>query len=274
MLKKLLLIIFVICLIWQPLPNNVFAASQTSIFAKVEKNGVFFYNSPINDDAYKLFEIPCTYFVELLGNADDQENLFYSAKYIDVIGYVKKNEISPVQGEPIAPFASNINFRVFAPSGLDLKSTPSSDSPFNRIINVPYLSTDLVFYGTLTGDQMIPEKSCVWYYCKYLSGTSTYYGFLYSDLCDKLVSISPNTETLPYFEGELFLPPENENLGATAPPTISQPLKILLVIIISLPCLFVIYLIFKPTRLVVDNGEKNTKKIKHLKRRDYYELED
>ena len=41
----------------------------------------------------------------------------------------------------------------------------------------------------------------------------------------------------------------------------------------SLILTFVIYLIFIPTRLVVDNGEKYTKKIKPLKRRDYSELE-
>lgn len=254
-------------------PTSVFAAAPQTVFAKVYNSNIFFYNSPINDDAYKLFEIPKTYYVELLANADDTDDVFFAARYIDVLGYVKKSDVQPVQGTPLQPFASNVNFRVFAPSGLDLKSTPLSNSPFNRIVNVPYLCTNLIFYGTLEGDQMIPEKSCTWFYCKYISGTSTYQGFLYSDLCDKLTPIPENTEILQPFEGELF----QKTPPLTAPsdaPHLSPTLKVLLIIFISIPCLFIVYLIFKPTHLVADNGQKSKKKIHKIRRSDYYELED
>ena len=274
MIKKIIILIFCFTICFLNFPTKVWAIAQSTIFAKVEKSGVFFYNSPIDDVAYKIFEIPTTYFVELLGKAEDSENLFYTARYIDVYGYIKKADVTPVQSTPIKPFADGINFRVFSPNGLDLKSTPTNDTPFNRIVNVPYLCTDLVFYGTLSGGQMIPDKSSTWYYCKYITSGTSYYGFLYSDLCDKLPTIAPNTENLPLYEGELFVsPPPTSSVNPTTP-SLSGGLKIVLALAIGLPCFLVVYFIFKPTRLAIDNGEKHKKKIKRIKRSDFYELED
>ena len=261
----------VCCLFWET-PCAVFA--QNTVFARIEKTGVFFYNSPVDDVGYQVFELPTTYFVELLGKAEDADDLFYSARYLDVCGYVKKADVAPVKGVPQTPFASNLSFRVFALSGLDLKSTPNGDSPFNRIINVPYLCTDLVFYGRCQGQQLIPDKSDVWYYCKYISGDSSYFGFLYSEFCDNLSTIVPNTEILPVFEGELFAKPTINQTTQNNSPAISNELKIFVIIAISLPCIFIVYLLFKPTKLVADDGKKPNKKIRRLKRSEFYELDD
>ena len=259
------------CWLWA-LPSAVYA--QTTVFARIEKAGVFFFNSPIDEAAYHVFELPTTYFVELLGKAEDADDLFYSARYLDVCGYVKKTDVAPVQGTPTTPFASEISFRVFALSGLDLKSTPSGDSPFNRIVNVPYLCTNLVFYGKCHGQQLVPEKSDVWYYCKYISGDSTYFGFLYSEFCDNLSQIPTNTEILPAYQGELFVkPPINQTTQSTAP-QISDGLKIFVIIAISMPCIFIVYLLFKPTKLVENVDKKPNKKIRRLKRSEFYELDD
>ena len=253
-------------------PNKVFATSP--VYAKIETSGVFLYNSPINEETFKAFEIPATYFVELLADALDEKGLFYSARYIDVFGYVKKSEVTAVEGTPTTPFATNTSFRIFSPSGLDLKSSPSNETPFNRIVNVPYLCTDLVFYGQITGDEMIPGKSTTWYYCKYLCGTSVYYGYLYSDLCDKLSTIPQNAEILPKFEGELFAPVLEPEAPSSSLSALNIEVKLLVIIAICLPCLALIYLIFKPTKLVADNGTEKTKKIKRLKKSEFYELED
>lgn len=250
------------------------AHAQNTVFARIEKTGVFLYNSPVDDIAYKVFEIPKSYFVELLGKAEDADNLFYSARYLDVCGYVKKSDVVPVQGTPITPFADNISFRVFALAGLDLKSTPSGDSPFNRIVNVPYLSTNLVYYGTCPGQQLIPEKSNLWFYCKYINGNNTYFGFLYSEFCDKLSPIPTNTEILPVFVGELFAPPKTEQTSQHTAPNISTELKIFVIIAISLPCIFIVYLLFKPTKLAESNQAKPRKKISRIKRSEFYELDD
>lgn len=266
----LAILLYIIPFCW---PCTAVFANQT-VFARVQSAGVFLYNNPIDEDQYKVFEIPTTYFVELLGHASDEEGLFYSARYMDVCGYVKKSLVAPVQGAPIKPFADEISFRVFALSGLDLKSTPQSDTPFNRIVSVPYLCNDLVFYGFCQGEQMIPEKSSVWYYCKYISSGGSYYGYLYSEFCDKLSLVSANTETLPAFEGPLFVQPDNVQNTGSASPAISNELKIFVIVAICLPCVFIVYLLFKPSKLVEDDGKKSKKKIKRIKRSEFYELED
>lgn len=275
--KKIFFLIFFILLFNINIPfflyQNV-ALAEGQVFAKVEKSGVFLYNSPIDDPMYQVFEIPATYFVELLANAQDEEDKFYSARYIDIFGYIKKNDVLPVQGTPSNPFAAGASFRIFSPSGLDLKSTPSNETPFNRIVNVPYLCTDLVYYGQIQGEEMIPDKSTTWYYCKYISGTSIYYGYLYSDLCDKLSTIPQNAEILPNFEGELFVKPPVTESASSPLSTLGTEVKLLAICAICLPCLVLIYLLFKPTKLVADNGNSGKKKIKRLRKSEFYELED
>lgn len=271
--KIFFLIFFIILLPFYFLPSNTVFA-QSPIYAKIEKSGVFLYNSPIDNSANKAFEIPPTYFVELLSNAQDENDEFFSVRYIDVFGYVKKSDVVAVDGTPQTPFATDISFRIFSPSGLDLKSSPSNETPFNRIVNVPYLCTDLVYYGKIEGEEMIPGKSTTWYYCKYISGTSTYFGYLYSDLCDKLSTIPQNTEILPNFEGELFAKPVEIESLSTPLSSLGTELKLLAIFAICLPCLVLIYLIFKPTKLVAENGNTGKKKIKRLKKSEFYELED
>ena len=252
--------------------TQVYAEEETH-FAKITKNDVYLYSAPLNIETNKVFEIPRSYFVELINDANDDEDLFYAARYIDVYGYIKKSEVSVVLGSPNTPFANNISFRVFSPSGLDLKSSPNDLTPFNRIINIPYLSTNLVYYGKCNGEQMIPQKSSIWYYCKYIENGNNYFGYLYSDLCDMLTPIAPNEENPPVYEGEIFVTPEIEEVGASSI-TLSNEIKIIIVICASIPCFIVIYLLFKPTKIIADNGRFKKKKISKLKASEYYELED
>lgn len=254
--------------------TNLIYASTTSVYARITANNVYLYSQPINTDSYKLFAVPISFFVELTGNAGDSEDLFYSAKYIDMSGYVKKGDVSAVQGVPTSPYASSLSFRVFSPSGLDLRSSPSSLTPFNIVINVPYLETSLIYYGTCAGEEMISQKGSDWYYCKYISNNSKYYGFLYSALCDLLPKIPTNSENLPAYEGELFAQPITEPLNQTNTLDLSNWLKAIIVVAICLPCFLIIYLLFKPTKLVVDNGSQGKSKIKRLRKSEYYELED
>ncbi|MBR3790196.1 MAG: hypothetical protein IKK20_00115, partial [Clostridia bacterium] len=112
------------------------------------------------------------------------------------------------------------------------------------------------------------------YYCKYINGDSSYFGFLYSEFCDKLSPIIPNTEILPVFEGELFAKPTINQTNQSTNSAISNELKIFVIVAISLPCIFIVYLLFKPTKLVADDGKKSNKKIRRLKRSEFYELDD
>lgn len=248
--------------------NFVEASTDEIIYARITTNNVCFYSAP--NDSSALFYLPNSYFVQLLDNAGDY---FYSARYSDLYGYVKKSEVTVVKGSPITPYAEKLSFRVISLNGLELRSVPKSSSPFEIVDNVPYLETDLVYYGTMAGDAMVPECTNLWYYCKYLNGSTYSMGYLYSLFCDKLSSIPTNTEVLEIRTEPIFV--EEETGGPTSTLNFSNPTQILIVVAVCLPCLLIIYLLFKPARLAKSEAEKDKpKKIKRLKKSDYYEIDD
>lgn len=251
--------------------NKILPYTQQSVYAKITNENIYIYSQPICSDFYKIFYIPRSYFVLLLDNANDAQNLFYKAKYLDTIGYIKKNEVQPVIGTPDLPFAQ-ATFKVFSAHGLELRNSPNLLS--EELIMVPFLADGLTFYGKISGETMIPGLGNVWYYCKYISKTNDYYyGYLYSGLCCDLSSIPENEESLSEFFGEVF-PKETGTLPVDNEIKLSNELKIVIIICASLPCLFIIYLLFKPTKLIIDNGKNQKKKIKRLKKSDYYEYDD
>ena len=248
--------------------NFANASSEEIIYARITTNNVCYYSAP--NDSSALFYLPNSYFVQLLDNAGEY---YYSARYLDLYGYVKKSEVTVVKGTPLTPFAEKISFRVISLNGLELRSAPKSSSPFEILDTVPYLETDLVYYGNMIGEAMVPECTNVWYYCKYLDGTRSTMGFLYSLFCDKLTNIPTNTEILEIRTEPIFVEPENT--GAISTINFSSPTQILIVVAVCMPCLLIIYLLFKPTKITnkEDKIEK-IKKIKRLKKSDYYEIDD
>lgn len=255
----------------RPIPEE--PCDTSPYYARVIDDNSYFYSAPLDDNSAKLFVLPKTYFVQVVGNAGDDNNLFFVAYYMEKNGYVKKSDVQVVDGVPLVPYASSFSFRVFVPSGLDLRSTPSTAVPFNIIINVPYLETNLVYFGSMNGEEMIAQKGTEWYYCKYISGANTYYGYLYAGLCDLLPQIPQNTEFFQPIDDEIFANPNLDKLTTAQTPKLAQEIQILLVIAICIPCVFVIWLLFKPTKLMIDDGQ-GKKKIKKLKRSEYYELDE
>ncbi|MDD4815882.1 MAG: hypothetical protein PHQ62_01930 [Clostridia bacterium] len=254
--------------------NICFADTYQKQYARITADNVYFYSQPIDNPNYYLFCIAKSYFVELTANAQDTNNLFFCANYLDKSGYIKKSEVKPVIGTPQTPFADKISFRMFVPGGQELRSTPASSTPFNIITTVPYLETNLIYLGFCNGEELVSQKGNIWYYCKYISGSSVYFGYLYSAFCDLLTPISLNLENLEFFEGELFVEEINETETQPENFNISNELKIVIIVAICLPCFLIVYLLFKPTKLIIDNGKKTNSKIKKLKRSEYYELDD
>ena len=268
-MKILVLLIFAFLSInYRAKIDFVNASSEEIIYARITTNNVCFYSAP--NDSSALFYLPNSYFVQLLDNASEY---FYSARYLDLYGYVKKSEITVVKGTPLTPFAEKISFRVISLNGLELRSAPKSNSPFEILDTVPFLESDLVYYGNMIGEAMVPECTNVWYYCKYLDGTSSTMGFLYSLFCDKLTNIPTNTEILEIRTEPIFV--EKENTGAISTINFSSPTQILIVVAVCMPCLLIIYLLFKPTKITnKENSKENVKKIKRLRKSDYYEIDD
>ena len=248
-------------------------------YGRALASGIYLYSTPeiTSDKTNRIFEIPATYFVLLLG---DENDLFYRAQYNDIYGFVLKSEVSCIQGTPVNPYVTNATFRVFTPSGANLRSSPYETlGTTNLITSIPFLETNLMYYGTCEGEEAISYKGNIWYYCKYVSQNQEMYGYIYSPLCDLLTNIVQNTEEFEYVTPD-FSTTTGEQTSGENYLSISNPWQIIIIVLVCLPCIFIIYFLFKPTSIATQNVVKSSKKknkrkkkISKLKHSDYYELD-
>ncbi|MBE7074913.1 MAG: hypothetical protein E7376_02930 [Clostridiales bacterium] len=253
--------------------------AETTYYAQVTTPSTYFYSSPTESDEAKMFIITQSYFVELLQSANDT---FYSARYADLYGYVLKDSVKPVKNVPITPFLENITFRIFVPSGGNLRSSPNNNGSINLVYSIPFLDSNFVYYGIINGEEAISKKGTIWYYCKYLTGNLSYFGYIYSPLCDCLTTIPTNIEQVEYLDVAPTFDDETTNTSGEVFEGLSSTTTTIIVIVVSLPCLLFIYLLFKPTKLAEESASENTttkkhrqkKKIHRLKNSDYFELDD
>lgn len=256
--------------------KRVYAFSST-YYAQVVSDNIKIYSSP--DNLNPIFNLPKTYFVELISKTDQ----YYYARYDDVYGYVLKQDVKPIIGTPTYPFLMDISFRVFVPSGANMRSTPYDLGANNLVYSVPFLETNLSYYGTLNGEEAISKKGTVWYYCKYYVNNLSYTGYIYAPLCDLLTTITNSDETFEFYQGELEFENSNPQTNTQPLSEFSPTLQTIIIVVVSLPCLLFIYLLFKPTQIAEKsssssknalNSSKKRKKISRLRGSDYFELDD
>lgn len=229
------------------------SSAESSFYAKVQNEDVFLYQKA--DSSTPLFILPKTYFVKITADADS----FYLAQYRDVVGYVKKEEVVPMNGTPLTPYYLE-DFRAFLPNGTGLYSQPDLNNIY-QILTVPYLYSNLLFYGNIYGNA-IPNKSNNWYYCKY----EDRYGYVYSVFCDQLESPPINNESFEIISTPLFSPREKiSSLSSTA--------MAFIIIGVTLPCLIVLYLLVKPSMMQM-NSPKKKKGIRLHRKKDYFEFDE
>ena len=233
--------------------------AESFYYAKIETPSVYLYSSPVKSDKYRLFEIPDSYYVVLKGSENED---FFCAKYADINGYVLKTSVVPINETPNFPFA-NSSFRVF--TSTNLYSSPSTDSSILSTLN---LETITSYYGTVPGQELIPDSTNLWYYCAYNDGELTRYGYIYSYFCDKFQKIQPNTESYTKIEDEIFKANSaQEQSSLSEIPTLG---KILIFVGISIPCLAILIIVLRKK----SSREEKPKKLIRKPRKDFYEIND
>jgi len=231
------------------------ADENLSYYAKITSSNIYFYNTCNEDD--KLFEIPSSYFVLLTDDANEE---FYSAKYGNILGYVKKNEVTPMNGSPINPYATKYNFRITSMSGLSLMKEATFES--EEITNIDFLEDKIYFYGNFQGQEFFPNSTDIWHYCSYTKNNKTQYGYLFSYYCDFINELKTNDE---YFE-EITetLKFKIETVSSSG---LSDSIKALIILAVIIPILIACYFFITP--------KKKKEKPKIIKRhKDYYELNE
>ena len=265
--------------------HHIFA-DEVCYYGRAVNGEVNFYKNPISSQENVLFKVPKSYFVKILGEEND---MFYKAQYMnDILGYIKKDDMLYINTTPVFAYADFVNFRIFTPSGANLRSSPNQNlGATNLILTIPFLETNLLFVGNIEGEEAISYKGKLWYYCKYIKDNSIVYGYVYSAFCDMMTTIPENTEEFEYVIptfNNIEQTQSNQN-NATEMLTLESPAQVAVIIGISLPCILIIYFLFKPTKISMQKStkasqtpktnkpKKHKKKIKRLKGSDYYELD-
>ena len=241
------MILLILILFFQSTNISVYAYNDQTYYARILYDQVYLYKSPTDntsiDNVY--FELPKTYFVELI----NKQGNFYEARYLDFIGYVKKDSVQAVASTPKNPFLNNISFRVYDELSQNLWSSPSNENPSNLITEIPALTKNIQYIGKITGSRLIEGRTNIWYFCKY-SNNSDYYGYIYSDFCDEMNIIKNNIEELTYINNPSF---QDEILANNSIPQESNIVGVV-VAILSVPALIFMFMIIRGTRII--SGEK------------------
>ena len=236
------MILFILLLIFESSSPTVYALNQQTYFAKVLFDQVYLYKTPTDNNNVSniLFELPKTYFVEL----EDANGQFYKAKYLDQIGYVKKDCVQAIIGTPTQPFL-DLNFRVYADLSTHLKTSPVSAS--NTLKQIPLLTKNIRFYGKVNGETLIEGRTSVWYYCKYETNTESYFGYVYSDFCDEMPNEIPlNNEKVEFTNNPTF---EEDIPQINSIPITNNSVGIIIGIL-SIPALIFVFMIMKGSKIL------------------------
>ncbi len=210
------------------------AKLTTFIYAKVESSGVNLYKSPnaINENAY--FEIPSSYFVLLLSNYN---SLLYKAQYQDVVGFILKEQVMPVNETPEMPYLTNATFYVFTTDGTTVMDSPTSKG---KALTTVEKYEEISYYGTILGEEKTIGRGNSWIFGKTKQGVM---GYFYAGLCEMNTAIVPNNEvvtraTSPFNESD------NDYLYSLV--DLTPSVKIALLLLVLLPAVFLLFLAFKP----------------------------
>jgi len=259
-MKKIILLnllLFLSIFLFDFYPHKAYA--EKVVYAKIQSENCFMFSSLNNSDKSKLFTLPKSYFVKLINDANED---YYYCSYKDIEGFVKKSEVVAMKGTPAKPYIEG-RFRTFSLEGLGLYSSPQLLED-NLLTNIPYLTDDLIYYGTMTGQEVIPEKSDKWIYCKY-NAERGICGYVYSVFCDKVPIYTENTEQFDVIES-----PFSQN---TTPKELSPVAMGFIIVGVAIPCLIVLFLLVKPT-IMKEKLNTEKPKLRAKRNRDYFEFDD
>ena len=215
----------------------------TSGYAKVLTNDCYLLESP-NENSH-LFLLEQSYFVKVV---DIYDNVFYKIKYLEFDGYIEKSKVGFVEEYPKEPFLTGITFDIYDLANVCMRSTPKNIPTDSNILCTINVSTkDLTYYGKCVGDEAMSGLGNIWYYAAYQDENGKVYkGYIYSPLTRNLSAIASSAENLSLVNVTNFVPVDNLlylNLST----------KNLLIVITTIPTLFIALLLAKNSKKITDN---------------------
>lgn len=223
----LILIILIFSIFAKPSVSVVYASDYR--YARIVDGNVNLYKFTTTDNSIDnvLCVIEKTYFVEIISEGSED----YKVNYNGVIGYVKKNDVVPVSGNPTTPYPVNINLVVG--SNCNLRKTPTTRSTASNIIStIPKGETNITFIGRVFSEEVIDFGGTTWYYVMY-NGEK---GYIYNQYLKSASPIYPNTEEVSVFDDTKY---------DTLSP-LSNSSSIAIMVLLFIPCLAILFILYVP----------------------------
>ena len=228
----IILYVFISCCLLYNVSNiSVETSSQNNLYGKIISNNAMLLKMPtkIEDYTNSYFLLEESYFVNII-NQDVPD--YYYVNYLNLTGYVKKNDIQLVNEQISLPYLQNIKFDII--KDCYLCSEPKN-LPNAQVIKLSP-QAGITFYGKMFGDEIYKNSGNVWYYCSIENNDKIINGYIHSSFTNNLTPITQNQEITTNFISQTNV---NNllNLNLTS--------QTLIIIIISLPILILLFILLK-----------------------------
>ena len=218
-----------------PLNSEVVAQNDEYQFAKIVAQNCPLLKLPtkitVFENVYFLLEE--SYYVKILDSSIDD---FYYVEYIDIKGYVSKNNVVLVNEQLENPYLTDISFDII--KNCKLCSLPQNIE--KNFLEELTPQNNIFYYGKINGVDINQTSGNVWYFCKIFNNEKQITGYIHSTYTNNLSPIQTNLNSTTI--------KTSQNINNI----LSLPLKTQAIIIltISFPILLVVFLFLK--------GYKNT----------------
>ena len=189
------------------------------------------------------FCLPETYFVTVL-HADYTDTL-HKVRYRDMVGYIKKSDVSLVDYTPASVYPEAVTLRIHVDAtAVNVRARPDHDTA-TVVYTLPQGASGIEYYGVTAGTE-IGSNGNAWYYVKITPSTdSVVRGYVYAPYVMLESSIPPVNDTSAITPPQTDLPQGNDPMRAD--PEI-EPLKIIAIIALCIPAVAIVCIIFTNPR--------------------------
>ncbi|MCL2540369.1 MAG: hypothetical protein FWE53_02935 [Firmicutes bacterium] len=215
--------------------------AEDAIYYRIITGSSYLYRTPSESVLHTnlFFSLPETYFVEFVS---ESWPLFLEVNYNGIRGYVLKTDVQRVYGAPVTPYAAGIMFQIEGIANAIVRSRPDTGTGAYLGV-VPYNASGVEYLGSINGQEAVSGLGTTWYFARYNSaeqGILT--GYIYAALAAPLPNLAANPEILP------IVPPDTGGGGVVLPPELNDPNSWLLLGLLSIPAIFLLFMLFKPIK--------------------------
>jgi len=201
-------------------------ASSVTVFAKINNNCNFLKTpTQIFDYSNVYFILEESYFVKVLNVYSNH----YYCEYLNIKGYVEKQNLTLVNENISHPYLLNITFNTTKTACL--YNEPSTKSNVSFQIEK---GEQLMYIGKILGSEIDNINGNIWYYCTLVKENTNIFGYIHSSFTNNLTPINVNESEFSAI-----------NTTTSSLLNLNLTTQVVIIICISIPLFFILYLLLK-----------------------------